>query len=114
MIWLSSRGSTRRNGSNSDKSGRLKRAANSLGIYARTDVDESSFSGDSATIIATQDIWRIAIDTLAGRHVPIADAPSLLEAADRLRELLVDVPNNLSRIQKKKAIEAITFLIAMS
>ena len=27
----------------------------------------------------------------------------MLEAADRLRELLVDVPNNLSRVQKKKA-----------
>lgn len=38
----------------------------------------------------------------------------MLEAADRLRELLVDVPNNLSRVQKKKAIEAITLLIAMS
>jgi len=91
--------------------GRLERTFN---IYARTDVDESPFSGDSRTIIATQAIWRIAIDTLAGRHVPIADAPSLLEAADRLRELLVDVPNNLSRVQKKNAIEAITFLIAMS
>ena len=44
--------------------GRLERTFN---IYARTDVDESPFSGDSATIIATQGIWRIAIDTLAGR-----------------------------------------------
>jgi len=75
--------------------GRLERTFN---IYAHTDVDESPFLGDSATIIATQDIWRIAIDTLAGRHVSIADAPSLLDAADRLRELLVDVRNNLSRI----------------
>ena len=91
--------------------GRLERTFN---VYARTDVDESPFSDDSTTIVATQGIWQIAIDTLAGRHVPIADAPSMLEAADRLRELLVDVPNNLSRVQKKKAIEAITLLIVMS
>lgn len=91
--------------------GRLERT---FSIYARTDVDESPYSDDNTTIVATQVIWQIAIDTLAGRHVPFADAPSRLEAADRLRELLVDVPNNLSRVQKKKAIEAITFLIAMS
>jgi len=91
--------------------GRLERTFN---IDARTDVDESPFSGDGATIIATQHVWKIAIDTLARRHVPIADAPSLLEAADRLRELLVDAPNNPSRVQKKKAIVAITFLIAMN
>jgi len=82
--------------------------------FTRTDVDESSFSDDSMTIVATQGIWQIAIDTLAGRHVPITDAPSMLEAADRLRELLVDVPNNLSRVQKKKTIEAIALLITMS
>ena len=91
--------------------GRLERTFN---LYARTEVDESPYSGDGGTIIATQVIWRIAIDTFAGRHVPFADAPSLLEAADRLRELLVDVPNNLSRVQKKKGIQAITLLIAMS
>jgi hypothetical protein len=91
--------------------GRFERTFN---VYARTDAGESPFSDDSRTIVATQEIWQIAIDTLAGRHVPIADAPSILEAAYRLRELLVDVPNNLSRIQKKKAIEAVTLLIAMS
>ena len=91
--------------------GRLERTFN---IYARTDVDESPYSDDNTKIVATQAIWQIAIDTLAGRQVPLADAPSMLEAADRLRELLVEVPNNLSRVQKKKAIDAITFLIAMS
>jgi hypothetical protein len=91
--------------------GRLERTFN---VYARTDVDESPFSDDSMTIVATRGIWQIAIDTFAGRHVPIADAPSLLEAANRLRELLVDVPNILFRAQRKKAIEAITLLIAMS
>jgi hypothetical protein len=92
----------------------LSRLERTSDVYARTDVDESPFSDDSMTIVATQGIRRIAIDTLAGRHVPIADAPSMLEAADRLRELLVGVPNNLSRAQKNKAIEAITLLIAMS
>jgi hypothetical protein len=38
----------------------------------------------------------------------------MLEAADRLTELLVDVRDNLSRVEKKKAIEALTLLIAMS
>jgi hypothetical protein len=92
----------------------LGRLEKTFDIYARTDVDESPFSGDSTTIVATQAIWQIAIDTLAGRHVPIAEAPSMLEAADRLRELLVEVPNNLSRVQKKKGLEAIMLLIAMS
>jgi hypothetical protein len=92
----------------------LERLERTFNVYERTDVYESPFSDDSATIVATQVIWKIAIDTLAGRHVPITDAPSLLEAAGRLRELLVDVPNNLSRVQKKNAIEAITLLIAMS
>jgi len=91
--------------------GRLERTFSG---YARTDVNQSPFSDDDAKIVATRAIWQIAIDTLGGRRVPIAGAPSMLEAADRLRELLVDVPNNLSRLQKKKAIEAITLLITMS
>ena len=92
----------------------LKRLERTFNGYARTDVNESSFSDEKMKIIATQGIWQISINTLAGRHVPIAEAPSILEAAERLRELLVDVPNNLSRLQKKKAIEAITLLIQLS
>ena len=73
-----------------------------LNQYARSDVDATRNEG-ATKVMAGWAVQQIAIDTLADRRVHCADKPSKAEAAEALKWLLLDVPNNLSRGQINKA-----------
>lgn len=81
--------------------------------YRRRDLRALAREKRAKAFGATRIVFKVAIDTLADRPVDCDDPPTKLEAADWLKRLVVDVPNNLSESSKQIAIDAITVLVAL-
>lgn len=81
--------------------------------YGRRDLRTFTREKRAKAFGATWILFRVAIDTLADRPVDCDDPPTKLEAADWLKQLVVDVPNNLSDASRQIAIDAITVLVAL-
>ena len=71
--------------------------------YARQDVDASTKRG-ALKVLGCWAVQEIALNTLADRPVHCQDKPTKMEAADALKQLLIDVPNNLTPEQVGEAL----------
>ena len=63
--------------------------------YARQDADATTRRG-ALKVLCCWAVQEIALNTLADPPVNCQDKPTKMEAADALKQLLVNVPNNLT------------------
>jgi hypothetical protein len=96
----------------------MKRLAlNSLVVafaeYERKDLRRLTREKRAKASNATWSLFKLAIDTLVGRQVDFEDPPTKLEAVDLLKQLVFEVPNNLSDADRQIATDALTIIVAL-
>lgn len=81
--------------------------------YERRDLRGLTRGKRAKVVSANRLLFKIAVDTLAGRPVECEDRPTKLEAVDLLKQLVFGVPNNLTKADKQIAKDALTVLVAL-
>jgi hypothetical protein len=79
--------------------------------YARQDVDATTRQG-ALKVLGCWAVQEIGLNTLADRPVHCQDKPTKMEAADALKQLLVNVPNNLTPEQVSEALGLVKLMSA--